>query len=365
MDLTPIPLPSDPELPAEPPLARPARPGPNFFMALVWWLLFLGAQLLVGVGASALLAVMAVLEYGQRGFETAMRDSPDAALFNVRGAAIVLFLFATGGNLLVAGLIVAILFRSQVRRAMALRRPSLLHCGLSVLMAPPLLIVGSEVQTLAMRVLPQFHGNDELYAKLAQEPWIVILLLGALLPALGEELFFRGFLSRGLVAKHGLVFGVLVASALFGITHMNPPQVVGTAVLALAFQAAFLSSKSLFAPILLHTLNNGIAFALMRLVFNPHTRDVFGLNDNTLIPPVLALAALLALFAVGWMFFETRTQWVLQDGQIWSPGYITAEMPPAHLAAKPQMASPGISTILVMAGAYALFLGILFWEIGG
>lgn len=346
-------------------MALPARPEPNIFMALVLWLLFLVAQLLVSVAAGTVLAFMGFLQYGQRGFQTAVRHSPDATILGVRGAAIVVFLFATGGNLLVAGIIVGILFRSQVRRAMALRRPSLLHCVLSILMAPPLLIVGGEVQTLAMRVLPQFNGNDQLYGKLAEESWLAIVVLGCLLPALGEELFFRGFLSRGLIARHGLAFGAIVASALFGITHLNPPQIVGTALLALAFQAVFLSSKSLFAPILLHALNNAMAFALMRLATNPATQDAFELNENALIPPVLAAAALLALFAVGWMFFETRTHWILQDGQVWSPGYITAEMPPAHLAAKPRMASPGISTILVMVAAYAFFLGVLFWEIWG
>jgi membrane protease YdiL (CAAX protease family) len=325
----------------------------------------MAAQFAVALIALAVVSIMGVDQQGAFNFRVGMQQSGGKSFSEVSGAAIVVFLFATGGNLLVASSIVLILFRSNVRRAMALRRPSALHGGLCVLMAPPLLIVGGELQALASRVLPQFRESDDLYAKLANESWLVILLLGAVLPALGEELFFRGFLSRGLVAKHGLAFGVLAASALFGITHLNPPQVVGTAVLAIGFQAVFLSSKSLFAPILVHALNNALAFALMRLATNPATRDAFGLDENALIPPVLFVAALLALFAIGWLFFETRTHWILQDGQVWFPGYITAEMPPAHLQAVPRMASPRAATALIAGCAYALFLGILFWEIWG
>ena len=36
------------------------------------------------------------------------------------------------------------------------------------------------------------------------------------LPAVGEELFFRGLLGRGLIARHGLVLGTCLAAALFG-----------------------------------------------------------------------------------------------------------------------------------------------------
>src|SRR5262249_38368084 len=207
-----------------------------------------------------------------------------------------------------------------------------------------------------------FNLNGPLYERLARQPFALVLILGCVFPAIGEELFFRGFLSRGLIAKHGVVLGSIVASALFGLMHIEPAQVVGTAVLAITFQVAFLSAKSLWAPILLHLLNNATAFTLMRLINDPRSREVLGVDDTALLPPMLVAAALAAVLAICWLFWETRTRWVLPDRQIWSPGYITAEMPPPHLGARARLTTPHILAVVVAIVVYFAFVSVLIWE---
>lgn len=41
-------------------------------------------------------------------------------------------------------------------------------------------------------------------------------------PGLGEELLFRGYMQPRLIERHGAVAGILVASGLFGLIHMDP-----------------------------------------------------------------------------------------------------------------------------------------------
>lgn len=350
-------------IPVEGPPSRPRLPGPNILMAFVWWLvLFLTSQA-IGVGALIIIVMIGFAERGAEELSSLVQESGAEGLYDLPGAIPVLFLTGTGGTLLVASLIVAILYRRNSRQAMALRKVSIVHLVLIALTVPPMVLLAGELQSLATKVLPSFNFNGPLYDRLAQQSLAVVLILGCILPALGEELFFRGFLSRGLIANHGVVLGTILASAFFGLMHIEPPQVVGTAALAITFQVAFLSAKSLWAPILLHLLNNATAFTLMRLISDPRSREVLGVDDTSLLPPMLAGAALAAVLVICWLFWETRTRWVLPDRQIWSPGYITAEMPPAHLGAKARLSTPHIVAVIVAIVVYFAFVSVLIWEI--
>jgi membrane protease YdiL (CAAX protease family) len=348
--------------PVEPPLPRPVRPGPNIFMALVWWLLVLVAQFVITIGAVVVLVIVAMVTKGPREFQESMKNSGPNAFFDLPGAITVLFVTGGSAILFVAGAIVAILFRAQVRRKIALRGFSVVQLAIIVLMVPPTMLVGGEIQTLAGKILPHFGSNAELYEKLSQQSWLAILVAGCLLPAMGEELFFRGFLSRGLLAQHGWLCGTLFTASLFGLMHLDPPQVVGVTVLAFGFQVAFLSTKSLVAPMVYHALNNGLAFTLLRFGNDERVKSLGG-DDTTSLPPMLFATALMAFLALGWLLWETRTRWVLPDGHTWSPGYITGEMPPAHLGAVPRLTWPRTWAVVAAILAYGVFVGTLAWAI--
>lgn len=345
------------------PLVKPVRPGPNIWTAGLWWFMLLAAQFLFGFGAAILIVIVAVVRLGPEGFRASMQKGGSGALLNMPGAMLILFLTATGCTLLVGAAIVALQFRKDALRLMALRGMSPLHGMLVLLMVLPTLLVAGNISTLSSRVLPDFGSNDQMYANLAAEAWPLVLLLGCLLPAAGEELFFRGYLSRGLVARHGVVFGTFLTALLFGLLHVNPPQVVGTAILAIGFQVAYLSTKSLWAPVLFHALNNAISFLLMRLALNAKNSGTPILNEQEPLPPLLFATAVVAALAVGWLLYETRIRWVMPSGEFWSPGYITAETPPTALGAVPKRWSPRLAAVATAAVAYAIFVAVLLWEI--
>jgi hypothetical protein len=228
-------------------------------------------------------------------------------------------------------------------------------------MVPPLLIVGSEVQSLAARVLPHWGVNDAAYGQISQQNWIVILVVACLFPGVGEELFFRAFLGRGLVAQHGVVWGTVSTALLFGALHFEPAQVLGTAVLGIAFHVAYLNTKSFLAPVLFHALNNAAAFGLMQLAADPRWRVVLGEDESA--PPLVVAGALAALLAMGWLLYAMRTRWLLSDRRVWSPGYVTAEMPPAHLEAVARLATPCLLVVALAVLGYLAFAGALAWEL--
>src|SRR5207247_6579582 len=92
----------------------------------------------------------------------------------------------------------------------------------------------------------------------AQNPlWFTLLVL-AVGAAVNEELFCRGFLGRGLVGRYGVVLGVLITSAIFGLIHGNVPQGIWAFVLGCSLHLAYLATRSLWVPMLLHFLNNAV-----------------------------------------------------------------------------------------------------------
>jgi membrane protease YdiL (CAAX protease family) len=103
--------------------------------------------------------------------------------------------------------------------------------------------------------------TSRFYASLmergADTSWSVFLLSWAVAP-ITEELFFRGIILRGLLAKPGsnAVWPVLLSALLFSIYHLNPCLMIPAFVLGLACGALFVSSRSVTACVILHLAYN-------------------------------------------------------------------------------------------------------------
>ena len=311
------------------PAPLPARPGPGFGMSLVWMLVVMVAQLAVTVFA----AVPAlVLGYSM--------DEVTLLLVPVGTAAVVAIAVA----------VTVLHFGRRTRRVLAWRglRPG--HAMLVVLTVGPLWIVATAVSSWIAQVLPSWFG--EVLVDFGQFPLALVLIGGCLFPALGEEILFRGFIGRGLVARYGVLVGMIATSVLFGLMHIDPAQAASVMPLGWVFQVVFLSTKSLAAPILLHALINATSFTAMRYVAE--------LGDVEHVPPLLVAGGALALVAVFALFYQSRSRWLLPDGSHWSPGYVTAEEPPHELGAVLTAARPANWSLAAVILAYAAFLGTMW-----
>ena len=108
---------------------------------------------------------------------------------------------------------------------------------------------------------------------------LVGIALAGIAP-LGEELFFRGVLQRGLRGPLGRGGAWLAASALFGLAHGELALGVGAFVLGLALGWIFDRAGSLWLPLAAHAVNNTVAVAeawLLPLGGSEHTWVAAGL----------------------------------------------------------------------------------------
>lgn len=85
------------------------------------------------------------------------------------------------------------------------------------------------------------------------------LLLVAILPAVCEELMFRGFVLTALSARMKIAGALLLSAAIFGAYHMSIVKFFTTGLLGLAICYVAHKSGSIFPGIIMHAINNGLA----------------------------------------------------------------------------------------------------------
>ena len=270
----------------------------------------------------------------------------------------------TATNLLFAALVVRYLFGRESSSVIGARGIHLVHLLLLLLMALPLTVVASEIGNLSAEVFAVGEWF-EIFQDFAERPWIVVFFCGCVLPGLGEELLFRGYLGRGLVARWGLFMGVLWTSLLFGLIHGHPSHAIPAFFLGVVLHLIYLSTKSIVAPILLHIANNALAFGLAKRADLVPVRGYNVLEEGGILhtPILLILSALLTTLALGALYYQTRVRWITPDGKTWSPGYVSAEKPPVELDATARASSARPIAVIVTAVAYLLFSAVLVQEV--
>jgi membrane protease YdiL (CAAX protease family) len=105
---------------------------------------------------------------------------------------------------------------------------------------------------------------EELERLVAETPWPLLALSFATLPAICEELLFRGALARSVAGRLGRGWGVVVSAILFGLFHLEPIRMLPTALLGLVLGYTAIVSGSTIPAMVVHLLNNGLAIALER-----------------------------------------------------------------------------------------------------
>lgn len=143
-----------------------------------------------------------------------------------------------------------------------------------------------------------------LYNDLLEQPFLVAILLGALLPAIFEEIAFRGYLF-GHLRPLGLRTAIVLSGLLFGAMHLSVVRLLPLSLLGMIFASAVQRSRSLMASMLMHLMNNGIVIVLTYLQKDPTgatptaAPTLYSVATSLLLAVVLGAVALAALRWLG------------------------------------------------------------------
>lgn len=130
------------------------------------------------------------------------------------------------------------------------------------------------------------------------------LVLIGILPALGEEIIFRGVVQQGMARWLGNVhFGIVVSGLFFSLIHFQFDGLLARWLLGVILGYSFYFSGTLWVPIILHFLNNS-AQVLLAYV-NPEMIDTL---DTTTSPELPAAVYVLSIVvAAGIIGFLTKS----------------------------------------------------------
>ena len=101
---------------------------------------------------------------------------------------------------------------------------------------------------------------DELGAEEGVGLAIATGVLLIVIAPFAEEVFFRGFLYQAFRNSFGVWPGAILSGLVFGAIHLELFKLVQLAILGVILALLFERTQSLWPPIMLHALNNTLAF---------------------------------------------------------------------------------------------------------
>ncbi|AFG36536.1 CPBP family intramembrane glutamic endopeptidase [Spirochaeta africana] len=175
------------------------------------------------------------------------------------------------------------------------------------------IIISSDIHNQVIAVVPQPEWYTSAIGQLTGQPIVIALVTVAVIPAVIEEVMFRGFFTIGLRRHENCTTTIAASSLLFGLVHLNPWQFFPAAFIGVVLGWLALRTGSILLPIAAHFINNALAVLLTR---SEYLLPIRGFHPAHTIPgifqPFVFTLSGIALLAAGYAVLQ-RT------------------LPPAHL----------------------------------
>ncbi len=154
----------------------------------------------------------------------------------------------------------------------------------------------------------RIKAATEILAQLQALPWWLVVVTLGIVPAVFEELTFRGFLFSALRTKLAGWPTILVSALLFGLFHeiLSPGRLLPSTFLGLALGWVRLQTGSVWPCMLLHAINNSLL-----LTISHHRDDLIargiGAEQQAHLPLTWHLLALLGIaIGIGLLWIQSR-----------------------------------------------------------
>ncbi len=118
--------------------------------------------------------------------------------------------------------------------------------------------------------------------------YIISLISLAVLPAICEELLFRGVIVNSLKSK-GYMFAIFISAFMFAIFHFSLSQLIYPFCFGIILSVVYLKTNNLLFPILLHFANNALSVSIQYFSSSSST-STFTHSMSMLVYAIITLA---------------------------------------------------------------------------
>jgi len=144
--------------------------------------------------------------------------------------------------------------------------------------------------------------------QIAITPWLSLVLLMAVTPAICEELAFRGFIFGGLLRDRQPLRAVLISAVVFGISHGVLQQSISATVMGMLLGWVSWRTNSVVPTMLIHVINNGLSVSLPRIAQAEFTGKsfVFSAGGEIAYQPMWSFICITFVIAILVIFSSLR-----------------------------------------------------------
>ncbi|MCR5421345.1 MAG: ABC transporter permease subunit [Lachnospiraceae bacterium] len=123
-------------------------------------------------------------------------------------------------------------------------------------------ILSSVLSPVFLKSLENTRALDDL---INNSGFLVLLFVSAIMPAIGEELMFRGFTLNTLKVKYSVCISIVITSVLFAAYHLSIIRFFSLLPISFALTYSACKSKSIFVSMIMHFVNN--SFSIIQAKF--------------------------------------------------------------------------------------------------
>ena len=177
-------------------------------------------------------------------------------------------IFGETGGLLVGlligavGAVFSVATKTKREEVFPLALPPVKQFFGSILMFIGVSFVGASISVFTSRIFDSQVRSDNIDALILNMSPALAILVVAVLPAICEEFFCRGFLVRAFSEIKNEKVVVFLVAIIFGGLHLDPYSFIPTALMGGILCYIAIKTRSLIIPILLHFANNALSVFL-------------------------------------------------------------------------------------------------------
>ena len=172
--------------------------------------------------------------------------------------------------------------------------------GKTIALSIPLIVAGMIFINLCSEFIGLPDMMQDTFRAMSRNVFGIISI--AIMAPLVEELLFRGAI-QGHLQRKGMkpVYAILIASAVFGIVHMNPIQIPFAFAIGMIFGWLYYRTGSVVPGMIGHFINNSIATIQMALLSKEelNTKTIEWLGEG----PTYALFAISLALTIGMFLY--------------------------------------------------------------
>ena len=171
--------------------------------------------------------------------------------------------------------------KQKPRDVLMLKAPSGRNTILAILMGiafvPIIITISIAIPILTSAIFPVEEVVATAFAQEVPSLW-VLLVIGAVFPAIFEEITYRGILFNQYgVGKNGVSISrvAFFTSLIFALAHGNTVQILYALPFGMLFTYILYYTRSIWMPIIIHFVTNALAFILAFMQPPPEVTDTY------------------------------------------------------------------------------------------